>query len=132
MIPTLSTLAVEYEAVTLSDGAVISVRALTLDDVATLFRDHAPAVAMSLRSFRAEPGPALLSLLEIVPGAVAQLIAVAADAPDQIETARRLPLGAVMRVLTTIDRLTFGPSGERRPFADILGPLLKQHVPAVH
>lgn len=128
----LSNFAQDREDVPLPGGAVLSVRALTVGDIADLLRVHALDLVDPLRNFRADPFGAISALVDAGPRVVAHIIALAADAPGAIEAARRLPIGAALKVLFAVDRLTFGASGERQSFADMLGPILGQHFPAVH
>ncbi|MBR0658378.1 phage pre-tape measure protein [Neoroseomonas oryzicola] len=128
----LASIAAECEDVVLSRGVALSVRALSAEDIATLVGEYAADIAVPLRSIRAEPVASVLALLEIAPRAIAHVIALASDEPDQVEAARRLPFGVVLHLLGAIDRLTFGQSGDRRPFAEILGPLIGPHLPSLH
>ena len=127
----LATLPENRETLPLPKGASIELRALSMDDLAALVRDHAPAIADAVRTFRGDQVAAILTIAGAVPAVVAHVVALAAGEPDAVATARRLPLGIIHRALCIIDRLTFGASGDRQPMSDVFGPLLRQFAPHV-
>lgn len=97
-------------------AASVTFRALTLNEVATLFKKHAGTVARIVEAF----GPALVDATPVqlytaalaavgeCSDLVADVIATAAGEPHLAAAAAALPIEMQLRALATIFRLTIG------------------------
>lgn len=112
------------------DGGEMSVRALSITDIATIVEIHEDAVdaiqAKIARHEGAEFSAELAAgiVLEIIresPGMVARLIAMAADEHDQVGTVLKMPFTVQMEALKAIGILTFNDlAGAKKFYADVM------------
>ena len=88
-----------------------SVRGLALDDAAALFREHAQVLETVYEEIKEEDtlDMRVISemLLRTAPECAAEIIALAGDALDRIDIARKLPLPVQLTALVDIAQLTF-------------------------
>ena len=132
-LATLSAYAPEYADVSLPKGGVLRVRGVSLNDIELLLRAHLNAVETLFALVQgAKVGPEagdasarfILSLVQDAPDFAAQIIALAADEPDQAATVKRLPFPTIVDALTKIGRLTFEEAGGIEGFGNALAALL--------
>ncbi|HJV26860.1 MAG TPA: hypothetical protein VJ673_14320 [Aromatoleum sp.] len=83
-------------------GGNITVRGLGVDDLSTLIRTHGDDVAPLL-----DGELNIDTLATTAPAMVADVIALAADAPEAAPTAARMPIAIQSRLLTEVFKLTF-------------------------
>lgn len=102
----------------------VTVRGLSLADMTELFRRHGEALE---HIFQTEivgtddtPAPATVAkaLMVTAPLAVAEIIAMANDNPDAVETVRRLPMTFQIEALAQIAALTFESEAEVKKLAE--------------
>lgn len=87
-----------------TSGGNITVRGFSLDDLHTLIqRGHGESITPLIRG-----DLNFADLVTDAPALAADVIALAADAPDAAAEIARLPIGVQTRVLTAVYRLTFG------------------------
>ena len=102
----------------LGDGQTLSVRGLSLNDISVLVEHHLPdleslfdmfsdATAQSDAQFEAM----VVNLLQRAPGLAANIIAVAADEPDEPQAAEMLPAPLQVNILLKIGTFTFEEVG---------------------
>lgn len=101
--------------VTLPDGGSFAVRGLSLDDVAQLLVKHGPVMETfftrysgGVESNAMEVG---MGLIAQAPALVAQIIALAADAPEMEHVVRKMPMGIQQDALEKLSQMTFDASG---------------------
>lgn len=100
-------------------GGDITVRGLTTADLAVLVRHHKPAMSAFFdRVVVKEDGldlddlkGVLAELGEAAPELMAHVIALAADSPEHVHVARRLPFPTQIELLEKIGVLTFATEG---------------------
>lgn len=111
---------VHREAVKFAGGEFL-VRGLSLNDVAALVRKHRPAISALFTEFQSGENleRAAERMLEVAPGAVADLVGLAADAgPD--DEFDKLPAGVAIMAVETVGRLTFEGEGGLKKVLEIL------------
>ena len=88
-----------------------SVRGLSLDDVALLFREHVKVFEDTYEKIKEDDQIDMRvvaeTLLSTAPECAAEIIALAGDALDQISKAKKLPLPVQLNALVDIAGLTF-------------------------
>lgn len=123
----------------LRGGSSVSVRGLSLDDVAVLMnlylRDIDALFGLYDEVDEASRVRAMAQFAVVLcreaPALVGHMIALACDEPDQIDRARTLGLPKQVEILKAIFELTFEEAGGARKFAESLGTLLQTLAPAV-
>jgi hypothetical protein len=102
--------------VEIGDGVSVSVRGLSFGDIEQILATHKPVVESLFDRFNgrdpdsiqsAEVGKLALELISTVPGFVAQMIALGADAIDEYDEVVKLPLGTQIALIEAIGGLTF-------------------------
>lgn len=130
----LADIDIDYEDVTLPNGKTFSVRGLSLLDVSSLIRDNGAEIqAFFLRyvgDAKGTPSPTAvaevgLSLLNSAPALAAQIIAYAADDPDQAPKVQKFSLGVQMDALEKTAKLTFEAGGGAKKFGEAVVRLLQ-------
>jgi len=121
-------------------GGEVTVRGLSLDDVAVLMnlylQDIDALFGMYDQSRAADERVAEMARFAVVlcreaPALVGHAIALAADEPDEIDRARKMPLPVQVELVKAILELTFEEAGGARKFFESLGGLLQTLVPAM-
>lgn len=118
-------------------GGEISVRGLSLDDVAALMHDHLADLDSLFNMYQESAESALASASFIVkvareaPALVGLGIALAADEPTMAAKARQLSLPIQIEIIKVILELTFEEAGGARKFFESLSMLLKTLTPAI-
>jgi hypothetical protein len=121
-------------------GGSVEVRGLSLDDIAVLMnlylKDIDALFGLYDESRAADERVAEMARFAVVlvreaPALVGHAIALAADEPDQIDKARKMPLPVQVEVVKSILELTFEEAGGARKFFESLGSLLQTLVPAM-
>lgn len=114
----------------------LRVRGLSLDDCALLFTAHAHEADLLFDTIKQAIGSGkaalhgdvlsrlILALTQNAPQIAAQVIALAADEPDQAPAARTLPFPVTVCALREIGRLTFEDAGGPEPFFAALAELI--------
>lgn len=114
-------------------GGQVTVRGLSLDDLAILLRNHMADLDKLIEIFsqpvRREIAVGAMvqhavPLIREAPGFAANLIALACDEPDEVDKARSLPLAAKTKLLTKIAELTFEEAGGAGKFFENLFPVI--------
>lgn len=116
-------------------GGQVEVRGITFDDLAILMRNHLDDVDNLVKIFN-RPGltaesavPAILQncigLVREAPGLTAQLIALAADEPENVAEARSLGMAIQVKVIRAIADLTFEEAGGPKKFLESLFGLMR-------
>lgn len=121
-------------------GGSFDVRGLSLDDVSVLMRSHLPDVEAIVDLLAKGNAGAefdvtsvmehAITLVKEAPGLVANLIALAADDPDNVDKVRSMPLPIQVRAIETICNLTFEEAGGPKKFFESLVHLLSSLRPA--
>jgi hypothetical protein len=112
-----------------------TVRGLCFDDVTRIIQKHQVAVEKVIDAYGNKvPDAAILQMLiGELPDLTAQVIACAADEPDNIAIARKLPMPKQVEALVAIAKMTFDEVGGVKKFADQLADLfggLRSSLPA--
>lgn len=113
----------------------MTVRGVSLDDVALLIRSHLGDLqqlydmlqdgTLDVFALLIADG-FILKLLVSFPELAARLIAVAADEPEATAQARKLPLPLQIKAIQTIMRLTFEDVGGPKVFAALVRELIRE------
>lgn len=110
---------------------VLPIRGLTAVDVSLLLRQDAGVMLGDLYRALAQPNLSDdqrirdgLSFVEALPDLCANIIALAADIPDEVDLARSLPIGVQSDILETVASMTF--KSERA--AKKLWEVIKAHL----
>ena len=128
----LATYTPEYDQVHVG-SQVMRVRGLTADDIGLMVRAHLDTVETIFQAVKTTmDGPVagdatarfILTLAQDAPEMAAQVIAIAADEPDQGANARKLPFPVQVDALQKIGRLTFEEAGGVEGFVNALAALL--------
>ena len=125
------------QSVSLGRGATVSVRGLSIDDIAVLLKDHLSDLDGLFELWERSSDQPLASARFVValtreaPALVATLIALAADEPDMVAKARRLSLPVQIELLKAVLRLTFEEAGGAKKFVESLNQLLRGMRPAL-
>ncbi len=128
----LATYTPEYAEVSVK-GQVMRVRGLSTDDLGLLVRAHLDLVETIMQVVaQSAVGPDagnqtarfILSLAQDAPELAGQIIALAADEPDQGAAARKLPFPVTIDALQKIGRLTFEEAGGVEGFVNALAALV--------
>lgn len=114
-------------------GGSLQVRGLALDDVTILLQNHLPDLdtlfdlyqeAQTDHTKVSDTAKYAVQIIKQAPGLVANMIALAADEPDQVEKARVLPIAAQQKALMEILRISFEEAGgPKKFFASLMGIL---------
>lgn len=113
-------------------GGSFSVKGLSLDDVTVLMRHYLDDLDEILAIYARDVDPQktvaataqyAVALVREAPALVAHVIALAAEEPDRIEQARRLPIPVQVEALKEIGRLTFEEAGGAKKFFESLAEL---------
>lgn len=116
------------------NGGEVSVRGLALQDVSVLMHHHLADINVLVEALGAEVKNEITStliaqhavtLIKEAPGLVANLIALAADEPDQVDTVRSMGMAVQIRIIEQIAKLTFDEAGGPKKFAESLVGLLR-------
>lgn len=142
----LSDYTVPRKQVDLGGGNSIEVRGLGMEDVSFLVSVHSDDMDAVVEMFRPKSsGPItpdsivkkaqeddgmIAGLLQTFPLLAANIIAVACDEPDQLSTARRLPLPKQTEALIEIARLTFEDAEGFKKFVGNVAAVLRSATPA--
>jgi hypothetical protein len=102
-----------------TSGGDFTVRGLSLSDVMLLVSKDRAAIAALFHKFLQSGNDAALedvtklgsALIESAPDLAAEIIAIAADEPDQVDVAKRLSFPAQISALEKIGELTFAAEG---------------------
>lgn len=112
-------------AVVALSGGQVEVRGLSLEDLAILLRNHMGDLDKLILTFAHEvrSDVAISALVQHAvpvireaPGLVSNLIALAADAPDEVDKVRRMSLAAKQKIIEKIAELTFEEAGGAKKF----------------
>lgn len=113
---------------------VIELRGLNLIDITEVFKTHLPDLSQLAMLLDANGGVnmteqgmlnASSSLVTQAPGLVSNLIARAADDPDWVNSAAKLPVMKQIEAVTTIARLTFEEVGGVKKTVAALKDMIK-------
>ena len=119
---TLKTKRIEF-----ADGDYVEVRGLALPDIVQLVECHTETVTGLFDRFTGrdpnsfteeEAGSLALNLASAFPGIAAHVIALGADAIDEIDTINKLPIDVQAEALEAISNLTFAMQGGVKNFAE--------------
>lgn len=119
-------------------GGSFQVKGLSLDDVTVLMRHYLTDIDHLIELYAKDVDPKLsvaataqyaITLVREAPTLVAHVIALAAEEPDQIDMARRLPIPVQVEALKAIGRLTFEEAGGAKKFFESLTELLTRVRP---
>lgn len=128
----------DRQEIKLPKGGTFLVRGLGVDDLAILVRDYLGDMDKILALYEDSARSPLssvataqfvLKLTREAPAAVAQIIAIAADEPSEVDRARRLPLPVQVLALQHIGRLTFEEAGGLKKFLGDLKILIESMIP---
>lgn len=120
-------------------GGSVAVRGLSLDDVSLLIKNHLDDLDQILAMYKSNVTPDIqaavmaeyaVTLVREAPGMVAHIISLAADEPDAVENARRLPMPTQIELLKAIGHLTFEEVGGIKKFAESLAQLATRMTPS--
>lgn len=118
-------------------GGSIDVHGLTFPDIAKLVEVHREQLVPLFIKYSGtspekmvveESGAVFLDLLTTAPTAVGHVIALAADAEDQLGAIWRIPIGAQVEILTKVAELTFKTTGGVGNLGAIVGKLIRTAV----
>lgn len=110
-------------------GGSFAVRGLALDDVAVLMRSHLTDLNALMNIYDSTGSDAVktnamakyaLKLVQEAPGLVANLIAIAADEPNEVDLFRALSMPLQLRAIEKIGELTFVEAGGPKNFIESL------------
>jgi len=119
-------------------GGSFLVRGLALEDVSVLLRSHLPDLNALVTLFQSNARDDVavtsmaqyaIALVKEAPGLVSNLIALAADEPDNVAAFRKLSMPIQLRAIETIGRLTFEESGGPKNFFESLINLVRSVSP---
>lgn len=123
----------------LPGGHEFKVRGISLNDVALIFRWHEDAVQEIYVKLQANANlglndPAsvvdvIREIIQVTPGLVGSLIALAADEAGEVMTVNSLPLPIQIEALTAIGQLTFQDLDGAKKFAASVIGLLNRIAP---
>lgn len=104
-------------------GGSFAVRGLSLEDITVLLAKHGPVMEQFFKKYSASPEESSpmeigMSLVGQAPALVAQLISLAADAPEKADMIRKFPLAIQQDALEKIAKLTFDASGGPGKFVE--------------
>lgn len=121
-------------------GGSFDVRGLSLEDVSVLMRSHLPDVEAIIDLMaKGNAGGEFdvtsvmehaITIVKEAPGLAANLIALAADDPDNVDKARSMPLPLQVRAIEKICEVTFEEAGGPKKFFESLVRLLSSLRPA--
>lgn len=124
------------------EGGDITVRGLSIADLAVIFETHRPGMELAFNKFisgeakESDAGEALLSVIPAAPVMVAHAITLAAgmgDEDDAIARIMDLPTYAQLEILMAIGNLTFaiqGGMGNVAGIAKALGQAMQKNLPS--
>lgn len=123
----------------LRGGSSVSVRGLSLDDVAVLMNLYLRDIDALFNLYdevdEASQVRAMAQFAVVLcreaPTLVAHAIALVCDEPDHIDKARLLGLPKQVEILKAVFEMTFEEAGGARKFIESLGMLLQTLAPAV-
>lgn len=129
----LADIDLEYAEVDLPNGKSFSVRGISLLDASTLINAHGDEVQAFFMKYATDRGAIKdqgvadvgLALLNTAPVLAAEVIAIAADAPDQATKVQKFPLGVQMEALEKIAKLSFDSEGGPKKFFEAVVRLLQ-------
>lgn len=119
---------------------LITVRGLSLDDIAILMRENLSDLDELLKLYAenvsdkvavAATAQFAVSLAREMPALVARLICLACDEPGQDEKARKLPVPVQVEAIKKIVTLTFSEAGGAKKFFESLSSLIGAVQPAL-
>lgn len=110
-------------------GGSFAVRGLSLEDVTVLISSHGPVMEDFFARYSGnEDFDAMqigMNLVNSAPALVAQIIALAADEPDQAQKIRKFAINVQQEALEKIAKLTFDASGGPGKFIEAVIRLVK-------
>jgi hypothetical protein len=113
-------------------GGSFQVKGLSLDDVSVLMKHHLTDMDELLELYSrnvsqdiavAATAQYAVTLVREAPALVANVLALAAEEPDSVDNARRLPIPTQIEALKVIGRLTFEEAGGAKKFFESLKDL---------
>lgn len=117
------------EEVQLPGGSTFAVRGLSLQDITLLISKHGPVMEEFFRRYsgddKANPMEIGMGLVAQAPVLVAQIIAIAADRADKVETVLKFPLVTQQDALEKLAKLTFDANGGPKKFVEAVLRLVK-------
>ena len=122
-------------------GGDISVRGLSLDDVAMLMNEHLSDIdklfGLYDGSVREDvkvlaTAQFAIGLIREAPALVANMIALACDEPEAVPQARKLPIPVQVEAIKAICMLTFDEAGGAKNFLSSLTNLIAAVAPAAN
>lgn len=125
---TLQTETVEFP------GGEITIRGLTFPDIAQLVEVNRDALAPLFDKYSGrkpekivneDAGDIVLDILTAAPAAVTNIIALAADAPDQFDLIAQIPIGAQIEIVIKIGELTFKTNGGAGNLAAVVTKMVR-------
>ena len=120
-------------------GGRIALRGLALNDVSELVRNHLPELNKLFQLYDkeetreqalAESARFAITIVRETPIMVAKMIALAADEPQSVDIAGRLPLPVQVECIRKIIDLTFEEAGGAKKFLDSVMSLVGGMIPA--
>lgn len=114
-------------------GGSFSVRGLSLEDLTYILQIHSVEVAHVVRTLESKKdgvdrsliSEMAVGLIESSPAVAAEIIANAADAPDQVAKVRKLPFTTQLDALEKIGDLTFEAYGGPKKVLEVVIRLAK-------
>lgn len=115
-------------------GGSFTVRGLSTVELEDLYRKNREAVIEIYDLYignEQEPDWSLVisDALKLAPDMIAELIAIAADEPDEVESAKALPPGLLMKALERIGALTFSVDTDGKNLLEIVAAFLENLNP---
>lgn len=121
----------ETRTVVLSEASTVHLRGLGLVGISVLVREHFPDLDAIIALFKRDQaiaagdiGAIALSLTTHAPGLVANVIAIAADEPEQADVVMTMPAPTQIKLLTVILELTFTEVGGIKKAWEMVADLL--------
>jgi hypothetical protein len=120
-------------------GGRFALRGLALNDVSELVRNHLPELNKLFQLYDneetrenalAESARFAITIVRETPIMVAKMIALAADEPQAVDVAARLPLPVQVECVRKIIELTFEEAGGAKKFLDSVMSLVGGMIPA--
>lgn len=118
-------------------GGSIDVHGLTFPDIAKLVEVHREQLVPLFSKYSGtkpeqlvlgDSGAVFLDILTTAPAAVGHIIALAADAEDQLQAIWRIPVGGQIEILSKVAELTFKTAGGAGNLGAIVGKLIRTAV----
>lgn len=115
-------------------GSSFTVRGLSTVELEDFYRKNREAVSeIYEKSIGSEQEPnwglVISDAMKLAPGLIAEVIAVAANEPDEVESAKALPPGLQLKALERIGALTFSVETEGKNLIEIVAAFLENLNP---